>query len=340
MLTENAYICDNLGSFFQDTESQAFSRKLALSINDWELTPETLYWVNRLENMESSYSTIFAHRTRYLWAWIETAFQLTSLKIPNEYSLLAHSLKCRIIFLAILLDDICDVEQSEKQLYMGLSILTGFVPSKDGDTLYLLIYDLWVSISHDIENTPNYNLLCQDIRQACKKLSDSFVYGLSALKRLLAGEKIWHFYLNIIPHSNCIYLAGLIDLLYTPLLSSIDLGVAKHLLENTQKMAQIGNWLSTYEREVKQNDFSSGVIIFGLEKGWLNYNQIQQPINVESVMIAIKKSSADNSLLNMWKTLQNESYTLQQQCDSHLFQGYVKSFSTLLSMQMGSIGLT
>jgi hypothetical protein len=342
VLIENIDPPDNPKGFSQNQnhKSQNIAQSLALSVNDVEINSEMLFWVERLEKIEGRYSQIFAHRTRYVWKWIQTAFQIASLNIPNEHLASAQSLKFRLGFLAVLLDDICDVGKSEQDLQKGLGILMGAIPSKNDDSLYHLIYDLWISISRDIEVAPNYDFFQDEVTLANKKLRDSFSYGLFLPKRLLAGEKVWHFYLEIIPHSICVYLAGLIDLLHVLQYRSIDLEIARHLFENTQKMAQIGNWLSTYERELKQNDISSGIVVWGLEQKWLEHTQFQYPISLEIVRSAIRDSPVEKSLLEMWKTIQGESFVLQQRCDEHTFEGYVESFSKILLMQIGSFGLT
>lgn len=318
--------------------------QISTSIQGVALHPDLLYWVERLEALDGEFAAIFEHRTRYLWRWVQLAFETTSLQRNAEQAQSILSLKCRFGFIAILLDDLCDIGKDEQALQTAVGILQGKPPSVKTDPYYHLLNQVWDSVQRDLQYAPNYDQLTEELNAALATFGYSFKFCLSAMSRLLNGENIWPEYIHFVPHTTSIYLAGFVELLYAPVENLANLSDIKRLLANTQTMGQIGNWITTVQREFDQEDLSSGLVVLAVENGWLEPAELRPPVDYMSVADRIEQSSAEAELQALWDKLQAASCEIAQRCDrslgSPLWINYVESFSTILRMQKESVGLT
>src|SRR5262245_48881053 len=71
------------------------ARRLAEAVEEIEIDPAWQPLISRFQAVRERYPEIYAHRTLYLWKWLQAAFQITSLQVPSEYFRHTNSLKCR-----------------------------------------------------------------------------------------------------------------------------------------------------------------------------------------------------------------------------------------------------
>jgi geranylgeranyl pyrophosphate synthase len=77
-------------------------------------------------------------------------------------------------------------------------------------------------------------------------------------------------------------------------------------------MTRIANWIATWEREVKENDFTSGVFAYALKNNAISLELLQdnKGKNVYKIINKIKKSKAEAYFLREWEKLYNEVNSL------------------------------
>lgn len=56
-----------------------------------------------------------------------------------------------------------------------------------------------------------------------------------------------------------------VDLAYSTTFDVAELSALRRTVSDAQEMLRIANWLATWEREVEEGDFSSGVLVYALE---------------------------------------------------------------------------
>ena len=318
------------------TKNVAESAKVLLkAIGAIDTLPEWQPFLQRFSTVQQLYPDIFSHRTNYLWQWIQVAFEITGLNISSKYAALIHSLKCCSAFAIYLIDDICDTTLDENCLEKSIAALSGEISDSEYD-LHTLIYDTWSIAQNDIQKAPNYNLLKEDLVKANECQIDGFRYCLTIEDY---SEIDWETYIETLPHTTHVYLAGLIDLLYIPNILKSQVKLLKKIFLLTQKMAQIGNWVTTWEREVDKRDYSSGVIIFAIKNGWIDINDIEEH-RAEAIKRDVKQSPAGKHILRLWEECREECCQLSKQLNMPFIDEYINSFSIIIFMQLASVGLT
>nr|MCU0495200.1 hypothetical protein [Chloroflexaceae bacterium] len=303
---------------------------------------------------------IYERRTNYLWKWVQCAFQITSLKLADETMHTSNVLKCHSAFLTILLDDICDNARSEVIFERAVQAMQGELPDDDSD-LYDMIRDVWRMVQQELQATPNYRLLKPYLEAAYGQWLDSFRYSLhlaldngaanqtpfaqayaTAPGYLVAARAAadWQRYLHVIPHTIHVYLSGLIDLLFVPGLQPEHIKPLTQIFLLTQQMSQIGNWVTTWERELPHGDFSSGLVIYALARGWVQLEDLAARADVARLAAALRACPARDDLLKLWSDARAQAAALAEATRLPALAGYVDRFSTILHMQLASEGLT
>lgn len=306
---------------------------LAAAVGKIELYGDWANFLACFENIQTEYPGTFSHRTDYFWKWIQVAFQIQTFRIPSEHFIASNSLKCRSAAIAIILDDICDNANDQALFESCLDSLRG-VNTKSPTDLHTMLQQNWAAVREALALSPNYALLRNDIEQAYGMLVDGFRYGLAVLEKQctpLDGSDL----LENIAHTTHVYLAGLIDLLFVPGLRFHQIENCKRVFIATQKMAQIGNWVATWEREIKQGDFTSGVAWLAREKGLIDASEG----NLDILIQRIKQSGIERHFLEQWDVLRQACYQIGEQNNNLFTKDYVDGFSIILAMQLAGRGL-
>lgn len=302
--------------------------EINISINNIELNNEITLL---LEQISSFFNSIkqgsYDHRTSFFWKWIYYAFQLTTVsKLTNRDEIIHIKMKTAIFFYA--LDDICD-ELKDKQLY--LSIVNALNSPDKGDNV---LVRLWHDLQIEYQNTQNYTVLKNKFNYSVNQVFKSFVWTLSS-----SGNSLEYIqtnkYLEFVSPTNCVHLSTLIESLFMNDLSNIELIYSISL--ETQKMAQLGNWVTTWKREVKTGDYSSGMINYLLQANILQKSDFKG--GSESLIKQIETNNAEETLIELW----NDSYEFQKNklVNANLidiYTNYLKPVKIILYMQMGAIG--
>ncbi|MFC4359348.1 hypothetical protein ACFO0N_15505 [Halobium salinum] len=65
-----------------------------------------------------------------------------------------------------------------------------------------------------------------------------------------------------------------IDLMNSPGFDTDDLGTLRAVTQEVQKLARIGNWVSTWERELDEGDVAAGVFAHALDRGVVTHEEL------------------------------------------------------------------
>lgn len=93
------------------------------------------------------------------------------------------------------------------------------------------------------------------------------------------------------------------DLTCLPKFDIKNLGFLRKIMFYIQIMARISNWLATWKREIKENDFASGIFCHLIENKLIEIRALHKA-NEKEIIKKIKKSNAEKYLLEKWE----ESY--------------------------------
>ncbi len=119
-----------------------------------------------------------------------------------------------------------------------------------------------------------------------------------------------------------------------------DLSTLRTAVEHGQRMARIGNWLATWERELAEGDYSSGVVVRALESGVVSPAELRairdEPTDaaVAPVIERIRESGIEAAFAERWA---REFETAIDACgDGESFdaRAYLEGFEPIFRSQL------
>lgn len=271
------------------------------ALKDIVLPKSFSYWVDR-------YNVIGEEsRNEYFWRWLYRVVQTITLpEVPQELKSFVWETKIMIIYFVTLFDDVSDKKgvRHEKLLNDLLGIpfhekeLNLNEQSHKNKNHALLVGDTWNEIQERVSQLPRYsyfsNILEYDVRQLLNAMRYSFLVN-NQPEFINSVE-----YKAYLPHNMQAIISLDVDLMSLDKFNSNDLGTFREIAWGAQNMARIGNWISTWEREADEGDYTSIVFASALEKRILTSEDLVS-MDKKIMIEKIKNSNVEKEALKEWQ---------------------------------------
>ncbi len=266
------------------------------AIQKIKLPPELQKWVAEYEKV--------GERNGFLWKWLYEAGQSTTLSsVPRLYFNKVYKIKFLIFILDVLLDDITDKRVgSENLLNSSLRIPLAFKKTqifenlKSEEKRYCnLILRIWNLIITSAKKAPRYQEFKEIFLFDLSQLFNALAFSNIIKKQLFIANEL-EFFMYFSHHMTTI-VCFTADLMYSPKFNIKELGLLRKIAWDSQKTARIGNWISTWEREIRENDFSNWMSVYAINSSIITAGFIK---NNEKIIQKIKKAKIEKILFNEW----------------------------------------
>jgi len=128
------------------------------------------------------------------------------------------------------------------------------------------------------------------------------------------------------------------DLMCLPEFNLKKLGTFRKIAWEAQNMARIGNWITTWKREIKENDFTSGVFAYGVDKGIINPELLAKGKNIKQIIKQIEESDVESYFLKEWMKSYKKIKNLGPQIESMKIEIFLNGLEKLLFLHLISQG--
>lgn len=299
------------------------------------LSPEIDRWVEAYEKV--------GHRTRFLWQWCQHGLQLTTLPcVPDELVPDVCDTKLLAVMVGVLLDDVADRQEDRHFLDELETVVTGYRPADfRGFTPDQRLYgeftrDLWNAFQERTSRYPYYEVYCELLRYDNQQILNTMRYSLLINQNLNLLNTIEHdLYL---PHNMQMMSFATIDCMCSPGFDCSELGKVREAIWHAQCMGRIGNLVSTWQREINDGDFSSGVFARALIRGELTLQQLQAR-DRSTIEAAILSGNHEGYFLERWEHHRNRLQAMRPHIRSFDLGRLIDGLDRLLHMELGSRGL-
>lgn len=294
---------------------------------------------DELARAASRYEDVIGHRSRYLWKWfhvVNPRFQLPT--VADEYCRKVRDDKTWLTFYVTMVDDF--VDQWDDRATFAEAAKVPFDDQRvrfdrdEVDTAALeLIADVWSTVADRLADPPCNAALRDafyfDLRQvlnavrytsvvnrrpAVANLSDAFAYG---------------------SHNMAMFPYADVDLFHSPSFSRREIPKLRSMLRTAQEMARIGNWVSTWERELAEADFSSGVLVRALETGQVSPEALREA--PATACENLDAAELESFLLAEWDR-RYESIRREYQFESFDVDAFLEGMEEVLVFHLESTG--
>ncbi|WP_241659116.1 hypothetical protein [Halorubrum salsamenti] len=285
------------------------------SRNDYERTIADVDLPPTVQTFAERYDRVLGERDVFLWKWIHNLFdEFTLSSVPAGAKEEVFESKTLLTILVTVLDDLAERngERATFDVARRIPFRTASTadsaqsdsePTRDDVDAAVIDFlaDLWTEIETSIAAAPRYDEFVDvfeyDFRQTCNAMEYSRLlnHNMSMANRTEA-ERYDAYNMTVFPYA-CI------DLMHSPSFDRGELGALRSLLCELQQMARIGNWITTWERELAEGDVSSGVVVCALRRGVITPEEVTgtDETDVERLVERIRTNGIESEFVREWE---------------------------------------
>ncbi len=281
-------------------------------------------------------------RDPFLWTWARRGVEITRLtccepSLENEVA----DTKVLGVMLDVMLDDVADNQKDLAFLEHLLDLLeTGgqelkksLLPHQRAYARFTL--DIWNEIQRRVKDFPRHaefaELLQFDYRQLFNVMRYSRLMDEYPEMFNLVEHDLY------LPHNMHMMVSSTMDMMCSPRFDRAEMGVVREAVWRGQCMGRIGNMITTWQREIGEDDFTSGVFARAIACGDLKVSDLWSG-NREYIEGVIRERRHEEHFLERWQAYRREILTLATRCRSVNLTDLVGGLQRLICLHLGSRG--
>ncbi len=288
-----------------------------------------------------AYSAV-GKRPAYLWKWCARAVEITTLPcVDPEHHRDVCDTKTLGVMLDVMLDDVADRGGDDELLEALLGLLNGesagelsrFPPEVRGYAGFTA--ELWQELNRRARRYPRYAefaaLLRFDYQQLANVMRYSHLLNGNLDLLNLAEHDLYT------PHNMHIMICSTWDLMCSPAFDRTEVGRLREALLSAQWMGRIGNLVTTWQRELGERDFTSGVYARAVSRGELTVEQLRTADRAVIERTILLGRHEEHFLLR-WQEHRRHLLSAAPSLHSVDLTRVVRAFERLVCLHMGSRG--
>ena len=282
-----------------------------------------------------------SERDPFLWSWVWHALGVTTLSCIDENLFdQAREIKFLGVMLDTNIDDVADgidgVGQFDELAKIPLHAATNRPEITDQQDRRTQLEALWSEMSRRLYTLPRYREFADLLQFDHQQLINSMRYACLLREhpeRLNSVEDALYQ-----PPSMYVSPSATIDLMASPTFNINEIGRVRAAVQCTQAMGRIANMLTTWQREVHQRDFTSGIFALAVEQGVLSQDDLRSSVSTE-IEARILASSLEQELVDRWAALRQALRETADNLQSVDLGAYATAHDHFFRMHLGCWGL-
>jgi hypothetical protein len=294
-----------------------------------------------LEQWAQGYARV-GKRNHYLWKWARQGVEVTTL------SCVAPALRNDVcdtkvlgVILDVLLDDVADQNGDDELLAQLLTLpldgklngLDRFPPPQQAYACFT--EEVWQTIHARAQTYPGYAAHAELLRYDYLQLFNTMRYS-HLLNRNPALLNLTEHDLYL-PHNMHMMVSSTLDLMCSPGFDPAEIGMLREAVWHGQCMGRIGNLVTTWERELGEGDYTSGVYARALAQGDVTLAQLQAG-DREQIRGGILRGQHEAYFLGRWQEHRASLLAQRARLRSLDLGELVAGLQRLICLHLGSRG--
>ena len=259
----------------------------------------------RVERLVTEYEALCGERDRFLWQWIFSLFPAFTLSsVAEEHRPHVREQKMLLTMFVTMLDDLVE-NHGDRRTFEQARRLVQDPDAVDrsrvavSDEYFAFIEHVWRSFEDGLDDAPRgdefEDVFDYDCRQTLNAMDYSAVVNDNPRIANLGGAEHYD------AHNMVMFPYADVDLMYSPGFELADFGTVRDLLWDLQEMARIGNWLTTWEREIAEGDYSAGIVVLALQEGIVSPAELDAADDDGAAVIQrIKAENLESKFRDRW----------------------------------------
>lgn len=302
-----------------------------------------------MDELVEDYLTLEGARNRFMWQWVhDLAPQNTLPSVdPDHVDKVATDKTLTILYIT-LLDDVLEKRRDWVTFEEAAKLPFEHRPvdwEREGlDVPYVAFARrVWRILEDRLREAPEYEAYARLFRYDLKQALNAIEYTNLVIDRPdLATMQD----LELYESHNMVMFAYLdIDLMHSPPGYGEELATLRRAVWTAQQMARIGNWLSTWERELQEGDYSSGILVYALQHDVISTDDLAAVQDGEEgafdeVVHRIQSYGIEELFLSRWDAHQGELVGINEhELHSMDLTPFIDGLEVVLQYHLASRGL-
>jgi hypothetical protein len=313
--------------------AERIQREISPVLN-MRLSPALQSWVARYAEV--------GKRNPYLWNWCKQGVEITMLPcVAPELRDYVGDTRVLGVMLDVLLDDVADRRGDEDLLEKLLSIsFDGPAPDvtsvpADQRGYAKLTFDVWDEIKARAARFPCFDKYARVLRYDYLQLFNVMRYSHLINGNLALLNMAEH---NLYtPHNMHMMVSSTLDLMCSPDFDGDELGALRDLIWNAQCMGRVGNLVTTWERELADGDYTSGVYAHAMAGGDVTLAMLRND-DRDRIRKGIVDGGHEAYFLERWHEHRRYLLSKASQIRSFDFGQFINGLERLICIHLGSRG--
>ncbi len=299
-----------------------------------QLSVDLLPWVD-------GYAQV-GKRNLYLWKWCRQGVEVTTLScVDPELFDFACDTKVLGVVLDVLLDDIADRKGDAVLLDQLLDLpfdsqrkCLREAPAEEREYAEFTI-DVWQEIKRRTFKLPLYarysTLWRYDYLQLFNAMRYSHMINQDIALLNLAEHDLY------LPHNMHIMISATVDLMCSEGFNQHEVGTLRDAVWHAQCMGRIGNLVTTWERELGDADYTSGVYARAIAEGDVTIQDLLDH-DIQAIARDIKAGGHEEFFLQRWAQYRQRLIQLAPRVQSVDLKKLLTGYERLIRLHLGSRG--
>lgn len=299
-----------------------------------------------LTDLVEEYNAQIGDRSDFIWKWVYRVAPVMTLDcVADSHAETVREQKVVGVMFNILLDDLAEVYQDRETFREARKIpFPAQSPTPDRDevrTNYLnFTATVWETLENTLQEAPRaaefWNLFEFDWRKSINAMAYSYLVNTTPALTNSTEVKCYA------PHNMMLLVQADIDLMHSPQFNHADLNKVRQTVWQVQQLGGIGNWITTWWRELQEGDIGAGIFAKALEEGVITLQELEESRDDTRVRNQIKHKidhhQLEDMLLEEWGVQYQQLQNTHPTANSVDLDAYVDGLRTLLTYQREAQG--
>lgn len=302
-----------------------------------------------VESVITVYEDTVGERDRFLWKWAHNLFPRFTLScVPSQDVTSLQDTKLLMLMFVSILDDLAEKNTDLATFHEARKIPFEYQEpdlKREHVNTDILRFaeDVWDKVQATVATSPSQQkfseILVFDFAQVINAIQYSYL--LNTVPEIVNLSELYTYD----SHNMMVFVFADIDLLFSPSFDPGELAKLRQVLTHAQRMTRIGNWITTWERELSEGDISSGIVVYCIEQGIIDQTQVKRIITdsdqhmTDAIVALIHEQDIETVFLDQWKDELSMARELNTDLDSVDIEAYLDGIEMVMEYHFASRGL-
>lgn len=302
---------------------------------------------DNIRRLVEEYQTLEAARPPFMWKWVHRLAPNNTLPCVDDRFVDDVPVDKTITILFItLLDDVLE-KMGDEETFSELAKIPSSNRDPDPDRSEVNTecvrfgMRVWTTLCDRIQRAPHYTTYEDLFRYDIKQAINAIEYTNLAIEHpnLITMADLERYE----SHNMVMFAYADIDLMHSPSEVQAEFSNLREAIWDAQIMARIGNWVSTWERELKEGDFSGGAIVSALEQDVVSVTELRRATTkdalAEELIDRIKSAGIEKQLLHRWEREYHQLTRYNEDLSTVDLDPFIEGMEEVLRYHLASTGL-